>query len=475
MARTGTLFGGVAGEMLSRTVSFGSVFTGIVFLVAVAALGSTAQRLDSPLLLVVGLQIIVSAFVAHFAVEGYSDQWERAGRSIPPTQVGAVTARYMALSIALLAPLLVVARSRDAAMAFFATPGAGAVLLLIYALVVTVSPPALLVSSVSATSFGDLVSLEHWRSRFRARWGDFFLIYVIFIGALVCMVLACLPIVGFAATRSPDAMSMTSGAIAVFALGFAISLLGRLCGSFAVVVPDAPVTEKKTATLHPALSPFTGAAAARPGSAAGSAAGSASGSAAPVPAGPPRKSALLDAGARVERLRGEHAADSAAFIAALRDLDEAFLPNPAVRQALTLALAGAGRQGEAVDLARDGIPLCLKSGNVGSAALMYEALLASGETFGLTKDQIVALGDSLKSMKRPAAAVQVYAGVLRTNAGDVKAMKAMIAVAQDFSQQKDTAAQAMQVYDHLIAHCQGSPLLDFVNAERSKLERKAEG
>lgn len=466
MARTGTLFGGVAGDMLSRTVSPGSVFTGVLFLLTVAAIAATAQRLESDLLLVAGLQFLVSAFVAHFAVEGYSDQWERAGRPIPPTQVGAVALRYMVLSIVLLAPLLTVARSRDATMALVTTPRAGALLLLVYALFVTASPPALLVGSVSASSSRDLVSLEHWRSRFRARWGDFFLIYVIFIGALVCVALACLPIVAFAATRSIDATRLTSGAIGVFALGFAISLLGRLCGSFAVA-PESEVAEQKPATLHPALSPFAGAAAGR--------AGAASATVASVPATPPRKSVLLDAGARVEQLRAEHGSDSAAFAAALRDLDEGFLPHPAVRQALTLALAGAGRQQEAVDMAREAIPLCLKSGNVGAAALMYEALLASGETFGLAKDQIVALGDSLKSMKRPAAAVQVYAGVLRSNAGDMKAMKAMIAIAQDLSQQKDTAAQAVQVYDHLISHCPGSPLLDFVNAERAKVERKAEG
>jgi hypothetical protein len=465
MARTGTLFGGVAGEMLSRTVSPGSVFTGVLFLLAVGALGATAERVGRDLLLVGGLLFVVSFFLAHFAVEGSTDQWERAGRSIPPTAVGAVALRYLVLSIVVLAPMLFVAQSRAAALALVTTPRAGAILALIYVLAATAAPPALLVGSVSASSFRDLVSLEHWRSRFRSRWGDFFLIYVIFIGALVCVVLACLPIVGFAATRSADAMRVASGAIVVFGIGFSISLLGRLCGSFAVE-PESAIAETTPATLHPALSPFAGAAAAHSG---------APGGAVPAaPAAPPRKSALLDAGARVEQLRTEHASDPAAFAAALRDLDEAFLPHPAVGQARTLALAGAGRRQEAVDVARDAIPLCLKSGNVAAAALMYEALLASGETFGLTKDQIVALGDSLKSLKRPGAAVRVYAGVLRAHAGDVKAMKAMIAIAEDLSQQKDTAAQAVQVYDYLIAHCAGSPLLDFVNAERAKAQRKAD-
>lgn len=465
MARTGTLFGGVAGDMLSRTVSLGSVFTGVVFLVAMAALGATAQRVDSYLVLALGSQFVISAFLAHFAVEGYSDQWERAGRPIPPTQVGAVALRYMVLSILLLLPVLVLARSPQAALALVATPRAGAVFLLIYAAFVVASPPLLLVSAVSASSARELLALEHWRSRFRARWGDFFLIYVIFIGALICVMIACIPIIGFAATRSSDAMRMTSIAISVFALGFAISLLGRLCGSF-VVAPEPAVPEKAAATLHQSLSPYSGTAPAR--------AATPSGNVAPASPAMARKTALVDAGERVEKLRAAHGSVPAAFATALRELDEAFLPHPAVRQALTMALVGAGRQQEAMAAAREAIPLCLRSGNVGAAALMYEALLPGGETFGLSKEQIVALGDSLKSMKRAASAIRVYAGVLRTNAGDVKAMKAMIAIAQDLAQHKETAAQALAVYDHLITHCPGSPLLDFVNAERSKVQRKAD-
>lgn len=472
MPRTGTPFGGLAGAMLSRTASVAAIFTGVIFLIAAGALGviaqKTAQQTGSDLILVVASQFLVSFFLAHFAMEGYSDKWERAGRPIPPTAVGAVALRYMALSIVLLVPLKVVTRSRDAALAMLITPRAGAVLFLIYALVVAASPPALLVVSVSASSWRDLFSPGHWTSRFRARWGDFLLIYVIFIGALICTVLACLPIIGFAWTKGTRPMLVTSGAIVAFATGFAISLLGRLCGSFAAA-PQPAVAETKPPALHPSLSQFERAGAVRSGAAIGSA------PSAPVP--PQRKTALLDAGARVEQLRAKHGSDSAALAAALRELDEAFLPHPAVRQALSLALLAAGRQQEAVDVAREAIPLCIKSGkgNVAAAALLYEAWLASGDTFGLTKDQIVALGDALKAMKRSAGAVEVYAGVLRSHAGDVKAVKGMIAVAQDLSQQKETAAEAVRIYDSLVSLCPGSPLLDFVRAERAKAERKAEG
>ena len=464
MARTGTAFGGLAGEMLSRTTSIGAVFTGAIFFTAVGALATAAPRIGSDLVVLATAQCLISFFLAHFTVEGYSDQWERAGRPIPPTEVGTVALRYMALAIVLLAPLLVAVGSRDAALAMLMAPTGSAIAVLVYLLVIAASPPALLVVAVSATSWSDLVSPAHWRFRFRGRWIDFVLIYVIFVGALFCLVLAGLPVVAFAWTKSPQTLEATSAGVALFATGFTISLLGRLCGSFAIP-PVSEATETKPVSLHPSLAQFKGVVAARSEDAGGSTP--------PPTAAAPRKTALLDAGVRVEQLRATLGADSTALAAALRELDETFLPHPAVRQALAVALVAAGRQQEALDVAREAIPSCMKTGSVAAAALIYEALLPSGETFGLAKEQIVALGDALKSMKRYTAAVQVYAGVLSSNAGDVKAMKGLIAVAQTLSQQQGSAATAVRIYDHLVSHCPGSPLLDFVNAERAKLGRKA--
>ena len=453
MARTGTPFGGLAGEMLSRTISPGAIFTGVIFLVAIGTLGEVAPRIGNDLIVLAAAQFLVSFFLAHFTVEGYSDEWERSGRPIPPTQVGAVALRYIALAIMVLTPLLVVLRSRDTALAMLLSSKASAIAVLVYVLLIMASPPALLVVAVSAESWSDLLSPAHWGSRFRGRWMDFLLIYVIFVGALFCLVLAGLPIVAFAWTKSMDTMEMTSEGTALFAIGFTISLLGRLSGSFATPpVPEA--IETKPAPLHPALSQFKGVVAARSEETT-------------------RKAALLDAGARVEQLRATHGADATALVAALRELDETFLTHPSVRQALALTLVAAGRQQEALEVAREAIPSCMKTGNVAGAALMYEALLPGGETFGLGKEQIAALGDALKSMKRYTGAVKIYAGVLASHAGDVKAMKGMIAVAQALSQQPETAATAVRIYDHLVSHCPGSPLLDFVNTERAKLERKA--
>src|SRR5207253_10668664 len=157
------------------------------------------------------------------------------------------------------------------------------------------------------------------------------------------------------------------------------------------VAPEVTETKPAPAPLHPSLSQFKGVVAARSEEAAGSAP--------PATAAVPRKAALLDAGARVEQLRATHGADSAALVAALREVDETFLPHPSVRQALALALVAAGRQQEALEVAREAIPACMKTGNVAAAALMYEAFLPSGETFGLAKEQIVALGDALKLAK----------------------------------------------------------------------------
>src|SRR3989304_3241222 len=173
MPRTVSAFGGRAGAMLSRTMSFAAIFTGLVFLGAVAGLAALARYAPNELIPPVVLFFLMSFFVAHFAMEGYSDEWERSGRAIPAGQVSLVALRYMILT-----------------------------LLLVYALIVSIAPPAFLVVSVSASSWGELLSAAHWRSRFGGRGGDFFLIYVVFVGALFCVLLAGLPIVGLGGKKS---------------------------------------------------------------------------------------------------------------------------------------------------------------------------------------------------------------------------------------------------------------------------------
>jgi hypothetical protein len=449
--------------MLSRTTSITAVFTGLIFLGAVAGVAALAEYAPHELIPATALHFLISFFVAHFAIEGYSDEWERAGRPIPPGLVSIVALRYMILTLVLLVPLLLVAPWRDAGLATITTPTVAAVLLLVYVLVVLAAPPTLLVVSVSAASWGDLVSAEHWASRFRGRGGDFFLIYVVFVGALFCVLLAGLPIVSLAGMNGARAMMLTGAAVAVFATGFSISLLGRLCGSFAVV-QTAAAAEKAPPTLHPSLSRFDR-------SDAGHSA-PAGGTPTAAPAAAPRKTALLEAGAKVEALRARHAGDAAALAAALGELDAAFLPQPTVRQALVMALISAGRLQEAVAVAREAIPLCMRSGNVGAAALMCEALLETGDPLGLGNDQLNAIGETLKGMKRSTAAVDVYARVLRLDPTDVKAMKGTIAIAQELAQQKESAAMAVRIFDALIANCPGSPLLEFVKAERAKASRK---
>jgi hypothetical protein len=110
-----------------------------------------------------------------------------------------------------------------------------------------------------------------------------------------------------------------------------------------------------------------------------------------------------------------------------------------------------------VALAREAIPLCIRSGNLGAAALMCEALLETGDPLGMTKEQLVSIGDTLKGMKRSVAAVDVYSRVLRLDPTDVKATKGTIAIAQDLGHQKETAAMAVRIYDALIAKCSASP------------------
>lgn len=455
--------------MLSRTLSVVAIFTGLVFLAIVAGVAALSKYAPHALVPAIALQFLVSFLLAHFAMEGYSDEWDRAGRPIPPGRASVVALRYMTLSLMLMVPLVLVALGiapgwRDAGLTTTTKLTLDAVLLLVFTLLVLGAPPALLVVSVSAASWGDLFSAEHWRSRFSGRGGDFFLIYVVFVGALFCVLLAGLPIVSLAGINSVKAMTVTAGAVGLFATGFAISLLGRLCGSFAVVEPAVPA-EKPPPVLHPALSRL---ARPDPGQPTAGAAADA------VPPAAARKTVLLDAAAKVHALRAQHEGDAGALVAALHGLDEAYLPNPTIRQALVMALIAAGRLQEAVAAAREAIPLCIRSGNIGAAAVMYEALLPTGAPLGLTKEQTISIADTLKGMKHSAAAVDAYAVVLQQDATDVKAIKGTIAIAQELAQHQETAAEAVRICDALIRTCPASPLLDFIKAERAKAVRKSE-
>jgi len=442
--------------MLSRTTSVAAVFTGLIFVAAVALVAGLADYAPHELIPALVLHFLLSFFVAHFALEGYSDEWEQAGRVIPPGQVTIIALRYMTMSLVLLVPLVLVAPWHRAGVATVMTPTLDAVFLLLYVVLVVTVPPALVVVSVSAASWGDLVSIEHWRSRFDGRGGDFFLIYVVFVGALFCVLIAGLPIVSLAGLSSVRALTLSGVALAVFATGFSISLLGRLCGSFAAPEPEA--APEVAPTLHPSLSKFQ--------SAAG-------GPTTPASDSPPRKTTLIDASARVEELRAKHAGDATALVSALGKIDEEFLPHPAVRHALVMALLSAGRLPDAAAVAREAIPLCIRSGNGGAAALMYEALLAASVPPELSKDQMISLGDTLKGMKHSTAAVDVYARVLRQAPTEVKALKGTIAIAHELAQQKETAAAAVRIYDDLTTICPQSPLLDFIKEERAKASGKA--
>ena len=205
MPRTVTAFGGRAGAMLSRTTSVVTIFTGLILVATVAAIVTLAPYAPHELIPAVALQFLMSFFVAHFAVEGYAEQWDRAGRRIPAGQVAIVALRYMAVSFALLIPLALMTPSREADLTAALTPTLDAVLVLLYALLLVIAPPAILVVAVSASSWGDLASPGHWASRFRGRGGDFFLIYVVFVGALCFVVLAGLPIVALAGLSSAKA------------------------------------------------------------------------------------------------------------------------------------------------------------------------------------------------------------------------------------------------------------------------------
>jgi len=285
---------------------------------------------------------------------------------------------------------------------------------------------------VSANETTDIFSPSHWSRCLANRGADLFLIYVLYIGSMCAVVMMCLPVILVVAMLSVKTILFTAALSGLFAGGAAVLLLGGLCGEFARVERQALVERQ----APPPVVVRTGEA--------------------PVPPPTSRKPPLLDAGKRV----------AGADIAALEELREHHAPNPYLLHALSLAYAEDGRRDEAVSVAREGIPLAMKSGGVILAAEMFDAFRTDAD-FGIPREQVVAFADALRASKRLAASARLYVVAVASQPGDVRAEKGAIATAEEFVTAGDVRS-ALHLYNFLIEHCVGSPLLEFVRERRAE-------
>lgn len=461
-------FGGRAGDILARTFSIFSILTGVAFTGALLLTNRLSETL-APTALPILAQAVTSLFLAHFAIDGYSDRWRLAGKVEPLTELLTVAARYFVLCSIWMIPLLLLGANPATAASITGSKGAPPYVLLAFLLCALLTPAPFLIVSVSASGWGDLLSASHWVRLFRKRRDELVLVFVIFTGAITVLCVLASPLLVIVAWKKREILQPVTVAVGLLATGTAVGLLGRLCGGYARTEEKA-AERRPDPRLHPALQRLQVPAATpdEPKQAA-----TAATEAAPAPQTARRKAPLLDAGQRLEILQKELGGNPAGLVDALMRLDADYLPNPAIRHALCVAHLRAGQRDLAIEVAKDAIPLSLRSGNAALAALTFESFLDEPAVLGISNEVACSLGEVFRTLKRDSVAAKAFAHVLSVDGADRRAIRGLMSVAGDLAQKAATAPSAVRIYDFLLAKCSDSPMIDAIRQERSRAERKA--
>jgi len=428
-------FGGRAGDVVAQAVSPAALVIGLVAGFSVAAVVWICFKAGIEQLAPGLTSVVFAGFIARAAVDRRDGRW-RGARGVPFADYAPVALQYLLLNVILLLPMLLVGWHPDLIRALISLreeSGPALTLLLFYVLVIFIAPPLLLIVAVSARETTQIISPSHWSRCFSNRGTDVFLIYVLYVGSLFASVALCLPLVVLLATFSAKTLVFTLPLTVVFATGAAVLLLGGLCGEYARVERQAPSPVVVVSTGEAPVAPLTS-----------------------------RKPPLLDAGKRVAETNHD--------IAALEALREEHAPNPAVLHALSFAYAREGRHADAIAVAREGIPLAMRSGGVILAAEMFDQFRADAD-FSIQREQVVAFADALRNSKRLATSARLYVFAVESQPSDVRAAKGAIATAEEFVSTGDPKS-ALELYDFLLERCAASPLMEFVRERRADASKR---
>jgi hypothetical protein len=519
-----TQFSGVAGQVFQRVVSIagGSFLTGGVLCV-VAAMGVVALIFSGGSRLVSVFVNVVMAFaMARIALNGMAGEWSgsvfsSAGGSA--SDVGGVALRYLVLNALWLVPAMLLQPSLESSIGM-GMMGAGPskpmmLMMIVYVFGMALAPPIFLIIAVSAPTFGDAFHPEHWKRVFRGRLADLLTIFVVYIGGLVMVVVLALPFVMGAAVMHPILGLVVGGIGVVYLMGVSVNLLGRLCGFFAnedyaappVAVgatrpsgsPVMPEPDEATAVSAPAPAPVQPASiplsadpAPPPADPAGSTPDNVKIIAPPnpfmnqepapetlAPAGAVPganaegvKTALLDAKDVVAQAMERYESDPMGAILALEGLRQDYAPHPQVLHALCLCHNRSGQIGEAVEVAREAMPLCFERGHTFLAAELYKELLDHLKEVNLNRDQLIIIADALVKQEDLSTAAKAYASIINSDAQEQRAIKGLMNVSDVLLHKKSRPDAAAHVYRYLLEHCKDSPLAEFMVQGLEEAERR---
>jgi hypothetical protein len=507
-------FGGVAGRLVTGSISGGSLVSGIVLGLGLLFVDWMLVFANASAMIMPFNLIVLALVLARFAVNGLYGEWSGtvfSGAGGPWTVVGAVALRYMALTFIWYMPLALIGMKvvqPPAGAPIAALPmmmGGALVLGAIHILAMTITPPLFLIVSVSATNFGDVFSADHWRRLFVGRKDDLFTVYVVYAGALLMVAMVSLPVVMLAMAATYKLAILVGGLSFGLLFGVSVNLLGRLCGFFAcgelglidrqvgqghgpdpvpgaapgvdAASPVVPSVNAPVAPPHPPELPSqpTATAAAQPVAAAPPASAAVTATS-PVPyqtpsVGDGTRRPLEDAKAKVDAAIQSFAENPDAALAALQALNAEFAPHPLVLQSLALHNYRAGRIEPSIALAREAIPLCFERGHSYLAAELFSEMRQYRSQLALTMEQLLTVGHTLMKMEDFATAAKAYTAVIGQDNSESRAVKGLLQVAEKILHEKHKPEAAIKVYQYLLQHCSSSPLLEFMQTGLEEAER----
>jgi Flp pilus assembly protein TadD len=500
-----TTFGGIVGRVLRDATSFGTAVTSFILGAIVVAVSFIFTFIGNEALAQILVQIIVAVALARFALNGLSGEFRG---TILSTAGGSwalalmVAARYLVLNLLWMAPMVfglwqaVTAASLEAAAGLGSGGGFGggapvapagglalalpmvailtskpviaAFIFIMFGL--TLLPPIFLIVAVRAERFGQIFSADLWRGAFAGRFADLYVIYAIHGGGMGMMIILAIPVVllGFSAASE---FGILFGSLAFgYMCGLAVTLLGRLCGFFAFgeehtgpVYATAPAgggpdARRVAAGFTPRLvhggAAVMGGAAMEGAPAAGGPAG------AEEMADDSGRPPLPDAVERAAAARARFATDRDGALGVLMQLHAGHAPSAPVMHALALCLHEAGRAAEALDLARQAVPLCIARGQVALAAELFATFWKQAKELGLDHEQIDAVASSFMRSGDLGRAVSAYGLALTMDPADRKATKGLLQAADQRLHKEGRPKDAAKIYTFLLQYAPNSPFAD---------------
>jgi hypothetical protein len=484
-----TQFSGVTGRVLWGTMSIRSLVTGVLLGLAIMFSNWVLFEAHAPAFTTPLNQVIFAFVVARFVLNGQFGEWQ--GSIISASggswvDVIQVAVRYLALTFLWLLPLILIGLRPEAGPAMMSQKMI--VLMLLYLVASILTPPVMLIVAVSADSFAEMFSSQHWKDLFSGRMTDLFAIYAVYTGGMAMAVLLSAPsvIIAFAMNWKLGAFVGALGFC--FLLGMSLDLLGRLCGFFAL--GEFPTSAPASAELpltptslqpHPRIS-------AQPVINAPTPAQAAPTGAAPIAAEPlpqlvveapvappvsqPKMPPLMNAKQYIDQIMARATQDLASAIAALTDLRGSYAPNAQVVGSLAICRHRNGDIDEAVQLASEALPLAFERGHSHLAADIFKEFKPQLARLNLNREQILMVATAAAAKGDLSVAGEAYSMILVKDAGEMRAVKGLLKVAERILREKDAPAVAIKVYHFLNQRCAGTPMAEHISQGLEEAERR---